>query len=261
VTSLSDDDASADVVERLTAAGVTVRCVRQRKQLITKSRYVVDEQKVMKLDEGSAAPLDSRSADRVGDLILAAAAGADAVVFADFGYGLLTGPLLDRVLPAVRAAVPIVTADVSGRQASLLRFTGVDLLCPTERELREATGDFASGLNAVASQLLQATGAAAALVTPGESWERRLRTAYLPSLAPRAIDPLGCGDALLAVATLALAAGGTVQAAAYLGSLAAAFEVQQVGNRPVTARQLLAQIPADAAQPEPFDRQPARLAS
>ncbi len=47
-----------------------------------------------------------------------------------------------------------------------------------------------------------------------------------------------------------------MQAAAYLGSLAAALEVQQVGNHPITAGQLLARLPHDAA-----DREPARLAS
>ena len=274
VTSLADDAASSAVVDRLTAAGVTVRAVRQRKQIVTKSRYLVDQQKLMKIDEGGVDPLDSRSAEQVADLIEAAAGGADAVVFADFGYGLLTGPLLDRVLPAVRAAVPIVTADVSGRQASLMRFAGVDLLCPTERELREATGDFSSGINAVAAQLLSATKASAAVVTlgkqglctfdqyrptaVGESWDRGLRAAYLPSLAGRVADPLGCGDALLATATCALAAGGTPQAAAYLGSLAAAVAVGEVGNRPIAASQLIDRIAV--ARTEPVAPPLARLA-
>ncbi|HSI37160.1 MAG TPA: PfkB family carbohydrate kinase, partial [Tepidisphaeraceae bacterium] len=74
---------------------------------------------------------------------------------------------------------------------------------------------------------------------PGEAWERRLRSEYLPALTDRAIDPLGCGDALLAGASLALAAGGSVHAAAYVGSVAAAFEAQQVGNQPITLEALL----------------------
>ena len=266
VTSLADDAASADAIDRLTAAGITVRAVRQRRQLVAKTRYLVDGQKLMKLDEGTPDPLDSRSvadiADRIGD----AAAGADAVVFADFGYGVVTGPLLDRVLPFVRKTVPVVTADVSGRQASLLKFEGVDLLCPTERELRDATGDHASGLNAVAAQLLSRTRAKAALVTlgkrglcafdqyrptaPGESWDRGLRAAYLPTLARRVADPLGCGDALLATATVALAAGGSTPAAAYLGSLAAAVAVGEIGNHPITATQVAHGIAA-ADRPEP----------
>jgi bifunctional ADP-heptose synthase (sugar kinase/adenylyltransferase) len=58
----------------------------------------------------------------------------------------------------------------------------------------------------------------------------------------RAIDPLGCGDALLATASLALASGGSLAAAALLGSLAAAIEVGQVGNVAVTTDSLAQSI-------------------
>ena len=73
---------------------------------------------------------------------------------------------------------------------------------------------------------------------------RTLAMVLALSLAPQAIDPLGCGDALLAAATLALAAGGSLQAAAFLGSIAAAIEVMAVGNVPVTADGVLAHLHA-----------------
>ena len=66
----------------------------------------------------------------------------------------------------------------------------------------------------------------------------RLHSEYLPALCPQGTDPLGCGDALLATATLTLAAGGSLQAAALLGSIAAALEVREVGNVPVGADQI-----------------------
>ena len=56
------------------------------------------------------------------------------------------------------------------------------------------------------------------------------------------MDPLGCGDALLATASLTLAAGGSLQAAALLGSLAAAIEVQSPGNVPINVEGLLDMI-------------------
>ena len=74
---------------------------------------------------------------------------------------------------------------------------------------------------------------------PTEAWDRKLRAAYLPAFSGHAVDPLGCGDALLACASLILAAGGSPQAAAYLGSLAAGFEVQQLGNEPITIDALM----------------------
>src|SRR5207249_8418836 len=100
--------------------------------------------------------------------------------------------------------------------------------------------------------LLTETNAKQALITLGKQglvsfdWpggtardsEGRLRSEYLPALSGRTVDPLGCGDALLAAASLALAAGGSLQAAALLGSIAAAIEVQEVGNIPVTAERI-----------------------
>jgi sugar/nucleoside kinase (ribokinase family) len=93
---------------------------------------------------------------------------------------------------------------------------------------------------------------------PSDSWDRKLRAAYLPALTSNVVDPLGCGDALLAVASLALAIGASPQAAAYLGSLAAGLELQQLGNQPVTADQLLSHINQLARSSQ---YQAARLAS
>ena len=258
ITTLADDTASEQVIARMNAEGITVRAIHQRQQLVTKTRYLVDQTKLFKVDEGSTTPLDSRSLDEMSAIIEETTTSAAGVIFADFGYGTITGPLLDRVLRTVRINAPIITADVSGLQSTLLRFKDVDLLCPTEREIRQTLNNFSSGLNAVVYELLERTKARAAMITlgkqglclfddrkstaPNQAWERNLRTAYLPALSGHTVDPLGCGDALLATASLALAAGGSQQAAAFLGSLAAGIEVQQMGNEPITADQLIAQL-------------------
>jgi rfaE bifunctional protein kinase chain/domain/rfaE bifunctional protein nucleotidyltransferase chain/domain len=258
ITSLASDAGSDAVIQRLDTEGISVQAVRQRPQLVSKTRYLVDQTKLFKVDEGAIAPLDSRSLDQLSAMIVDATADADGIIFADFGYGTITGPLLDRVLPLVRARVPVVTADVSGRQSTLLRFRDVDLLCPTERELRQTLNNFSSGLNAVVYELLEQTRAKSAMITlgkqglclfdqlkqttPDQAWDRKLRAAYLPAFSGHTVDPLGCGDALLATASLVLAAGGSPQAAAFLGSLAAAIEVQHVGNEPVTVDALMSRL-------------------
>jgi bifunctional ADP-heptose synthase (sugar kinase/adenylyltransferase) len=248
LSSFAEDDLSNQAQMRLHAAGVQVGGLQQRPATVAKHRYLVEESKLFKVDEGSAAPLDSQAEKQLADEILSAADGASAVIFADFGYGLITAGLLDRIMSPLRRRVPIITADVSGKQGNLLRFNDVDLLCPTEREVRETLHDFGSGLGAVVAQLLQSSRARQAIITLGkqglvtfdwpggapEASGGRLRSEYLPALSWRSIDPLGCGDALLATASLALASGGSLQAAALLGSLAAAVEVQSLGNVPVT---------------------------
>lgn len=254
-TSLTDDTAGAQTELRLRSAGVDVQAIRQRRQPVTKNRYLVDQQKLLKVDEGAESPLDSRAEEILADKILQAAHGASAVIFTDFGYGTLTAGLLERILPPLRSIVPILTADISGSRSNLLQFKGVDLLCPTEREVRQTLNNFTSGLGAVVWDLLHQTSAKQALITLGKqglltfdcppelvSAGQRLRSEYLPALTGHAIDPLGCGDALLATAGLCLAAGGSLYAAALLGSLAGAIEAEQVGNTPITADQLLARL-------------------
>ena len=145
-----------------------VESSKHRRQNVIKSRYVADQTKLFKVDQGGAAPLDSQNEKRVAEMILSAAQDATAVVFADFGYGLITESLLERIMPPLRQSTPIITADVSGRQSSLLRFKDVDLLCPTEREVRETLHDFTRGLGAVVWDLLDATGAKNAIITLGK---------------------------------------------------------------------------------------------
>jgi sugar/nucleoside kinase (ribokinase family) len=77
--------------------------------------------------------------------------------------------------------------------------------------------------------------------TPAES-DGRLRSEYLPALSKTAIDPMGCGDALLAAASAALAAEASLPEAALLGSLAAAQELNQLGNVPLNVDELHASI-------------------
>lgn len=256
VTALSDDETSRQVALRLSAAGVDVRATDTRRSVVTKQRFLVDHQKMFKVDAGGLSPLDSTTEATLAETILEASDGATAVIFADFGYGAITGGVLDRVLAPLRKMVPTIAADVSGKQTNLRRFRDVDLVCPTERELRETLNDFSSGLGAVVWNLMNETGIGQAMITMGKQGlvtfdhpdgavrtDQRLRSEYVPALSTGpAVDPLGCGDALLATATMALAVGGSLQAAALLGSIAAAITVGRIGNRPIDAEQLLERI-------------------
>jgi rfaE bifunctional protein kinase chain/domain/rfaE bifunctional protein nucleotidyltransferase chain/domain len=256
ITAMADDEPSRQVKMRLTSAGVNVMENKSRRSMVAKHRFLVDEQKLFKVDDGGPSPMDSTSETALVRAILQAAEGAAAVIFADFGYGLISAGLLDRVLDPLRQMVPVLSADVSGKQTNLLKFRNVDLICPTEREVRETLNDFTSGMGAVVWNLMNQTGLRQAMITLGKQGlvtfdhpgnatvpvDVRLRSEYVPALSARAVDPLGCGDALLATATLALAAGGSLQAAAMLGTLAAAIEVGSIGNQPLDAEQLIQRL-------------------
>lgn len=76
----------------------------------------------------------------------------------------------------------------------------------------------------------------------GEEYRSRVRGQHVPALSGYPVDPLGCGDALLAAATLTMCCGGSVLAAAMIGSLSAAVQAQRLGNVAVTAGDLRAAL-------------------
>jgi len=244
------DEPCRMVREVLDAEEVESNLIESRSAMVEKTRFLAEDCKLFKVDRAQRIPLDSVAERRAALILEQQSKVADAVIFCDFGYGMITGSLLARVLPTLRQNARILAADVSGGRANLLSFRNVDLLCPTEREARAALNDHDSGLSSVAWEVLQQTQARHIIVTlekrgllvferrgdrrDSPEWSARLKSEQLPAFSDHAVDHLGCGDALLAAATMSLAAGAALMPAAYIGNAAAAVEVSTPGNHPVT---------------------------
>ncbi|MEX2218279.1 MAG: PfkB family carbohydrate kinase [Phycisphaerales bacterium] len=274
ITALPETEQGEAIRSRLTGEGIEVRPLRVPSPICEKQRFLVGAQKVMKLDLIEPLTLDAAQQDDLVDLAAAAAeegGGSQAAIVADFGQGLFSQAVLPRICRALRRRVGTLTGDVSGRRSNLRSMYAMDLLCPSESELRQSLGLFDRGLPTVTWQLLEETKTRAAIVTlgpegmiafdreaPGSSgtgvppvgttrdsdtdssgsYRSRVHAEHIPALTPYAIDALGCGDSLLAAATLALSAGAPLVAAAFLGATAAAIQAQRIGNIPISATDL-----------------------
>jgi bifunctional ADP-heptose synthase (sugar kinase/adenylyltransferase) len=253
ISSASDRDAGA-VQALLTGENVEFHALPRRAPIVEKERYLVEESKVLAVERGACAPLDSHAEKQAAAIIAEQVGALDALIVCDYGYGMITAGLLERILPAARKRIPVIAGDVNGARGSLLNFKDVDLLCPSERELRDTLHDFEEGLSSAAYRLLDRTQARHMLCTLGRrglvvfqrqtqdrtspEWGERLLSEHFPALGGAGVDRLGCGDALLAASTLGLAGGASLMQAAYLGSAAAAIESDLIGNRPIDVAML-----------------------
>jgi rfaE bifunctional protein kinase chain/domain/rfaE bifunctional protein nucleotidyltransferase chain/domain len=245
VTNMGGDPRSAWAIEKLTEAGVHVRALRQRRDLVIKTRFLVDDHKLFKVDRTAVCPLDSVGEREAADMLATSAAGADAAILYDCGYGVITPGLLERLSAGFRRDVPVIAGGSTGPRGNLAALQNCDLLCTSERKLRVAMNDLGGSLSTLAYQMLQRTQAKQMLITLGkrglvtfdrrshdrksEAWDDRLCSEYLPSFADRVVDELGCGESVLTSAALALAGDASLMQAAYLAAASAAIQISMLG--------------------------------
>ncbi len=249
-----DDEPTRTLLDTLNRMGITHTALPLRDALPVKQRFLADRQKLLKVNHGEAHPLDSAAQRQLMTAVADLRQSAVGMVMADFGYGTISTPLLEKLLPTMRPHLSMIAGDVSGPRGTLRAMQGIDLVTPTEREVRGIAGDFERSLPTVAMELMRSLNVRNVITTlgakgsvlfhvrevaPAEWFERRLRTEWLPALGDRVEDVVGAGDALLATATLAMLRGATLPQAGYLGSAAAAVAVSRIGNLPVQPDEVL----------------------
>jgi len=175
----------------------------------------------------------------------------DLVLFSCFNYGCLPQDLVDAITLKARAAGVMLAADsqASSQVGDVSRFKGMALITPTEREARLALNDFEIGLAAVGERLIAKARAENLVITLGAEGMRinasrdgELRTDRLPAFNLSPKDVSGAGDIFFMSSSMALCVGADIWQGSYLGGLAAALQVSRVGNAPLTATEIVAEI-------------------
>lgn len=176
---------------------------------------------------------------------------ADLLLFADFNYGCLPQQVVDRLTLFAKRRGIMIAADsqASSQMSDISRYKDMNLITPTEYEVRLALRDSEAGLIVVADRLQKACGAENVVITLGGEGmllhapkNGVYRTDRLPAFNSSPKDVSGAGDSFFACTSLALRAGADIWQAAYLGSLAAGCQVSRVGNTPLTAAELIMEI-------------------
>jgi rfaE bifunctional protein kinase chain/domain len=250
-TVLGDDAYKSFVLDDLNTYGVhCLPIIDDTRPTTNKNAIVADSYRLLKVDT-----LDNRSiSDKIVEQLRRQIGDAksDAVVFSDFRHGMFNR----STIPDLTAAIPqgtfrVADSQVASRWGNILEFEGFDLITPNEREARFALGDQDSVVRPLALELHKRSKCKTLILKLGDRGIITYRSnspvdfrAFftVESFADRVIDAVGGGDALLAYATLALAATKNDVIASILGNMAAAIECEHEGNVPVTPEQVLKKV-------------------
>ena len=249
ITTVGDDERARFGLEELNRAGVETHFIVDSSRPTTlKKRYRAHGKTLLRVNE-----LRDHS---IGDDLVAMflskfddiADQTDLVLFSDFNYGCLPQQLIDAVADRCRERKIMMAADsqASSQYGNIGRFKGMTLITPTEREARLAVTDFEAGLATLASKLQMVAGADHVVITLGSDGvlvqsqqDGAPFTDRLPAFNREPQDVAGAGDALFALASLAVCAGASIWEGVFLGSVAAGFQVGRVGNDPLSSRNLV----------------------
>lgn len=250
-TVLGDDELKDFVLEGLEKFGVDAMPIVDKTRPTTqKNAIVAGGYRLLKVDT-----LDNRSiSDEIVDTLAERIRDVpyDAVVFSDFRHGIFNR----RTIPPLCDAIPggrfkVADSQVASRWGNITEFKGFDLITPNEREARFALADQDSGVRPLARILYEAAECRSLILKLGDKGVLTCKRPdddpldnffVLDSFVDNLVDAVGAGDALLAYATLAMLATGSIEVATIIGSIAAALECEVDGNHPITPEAVLGRI-------------------
>ncbi len=175
----------------------------------------------------------------------------DLIILSDFSYGILTPKVIKKVsLFAIKNNISIVADSQSSSQVGdISKFKNMDIVTPTEREIRLSLNDFESGLVVLSEKLFNKSKPEYIITTLGgegimiyNSNKEELLTDNIPALNNNAKDVSGAGDSLLICSAMAKRVGANIWESTYLGSIAAAIQVSRIGNIPLQKNELIKEL-------------------
>jgi len=217
---------------------------------VTKDRIVVGDQVMVRIDDGvnGAYPADALAA--LAEAAAASYASGEATVVCDYATGTLDGPVTDA-LTGLGRRPPVVIVDARDPR----RWAGLspDLVTPNSEETSAILGtplrrdsDRVSAVSERSAELLDATGAAAVVVTLDRDGTVTLgrsglvhRTWAAPATDKQAS---GAGDTFVSALTIARACGLPISASADLAQAAAHVVVSRVGTSVCSTADLAAHL-------------------
>jgi D-glycero-beta-D-manno-heptose-7-phosphate kinase len=222
----------------------------------TKTRYLAGwthttEQQVLRVDREPHTQLSPKIAAAIATKARQVAARADAILVSDYGFGAAS-PTLAKTLKAKRLMLD------SRYRLLEYRDAGVTAATPNEPEVEAAyqarVGTDTAKLDELGQRVLHDLSLEALLVTRGKDgmavFEQNRPPRHIPIYGSDApVDVTGAGDTVIAVFTLALAAGATYLEAAHLANYAGGIVVMKRRTATVTRAELEAALRQDATAP------------
>ncbi len=221
--------------------------VSQKRPTTVKTRVIAHHQHVVRVDLEEKTPISSQLEDKIFRFIRQEK--IDALIISDYNKGLITESLLQKVLPYSRQSkIPVY---VDPKVEHFLSFSPVTLITPNHLEAEKMVHHACRSdkdVEKAGEKIFSSISTQYLILKRGEQglsvFEKGKKPVHVPTLAHEVYDVTGAGDTVIAVSSLALISGATIQEAAMLANIAAGIVVGKLGTATLTADELTAALKA-----------------
>ena len=252
---VGDDAEGQQLLEFFSNLGIGISGITITKSYRTPTKMRIlagavhsQRQQIVRLDSGAPVHEDNVR-NSIAQKLKVNMRDAEGLLVSDYGYALVTPQVVSKIH---KNSIP---ATIDSR-FSIMEFSSMTAATPNQPEVEAALGtsigDDVKNLESAGRTLLRKLKHEALLITRGKQgmalFERGKKTVHIPIYGSDEVaDVTGAGDTVIAVFTLALAAGASYYDAARLANYAGGIVVMKYGTRPVTQEELLKAIDEDGS--------------
>lgn len=242
---IGHDDMGKRLVHELRALGVDTGgvIVEDGRPTTIKTRVVAHGQQIVRFDRENRGQIGRATEDLIIGYVKGMDGSLGGIIVSDYAKGVVTKRLVGELVKvAAKRRIPIA---VDPKVGHFDFYKGVTVVTPNNLEASQASGtDIVDDetLRTAGRLLMAKLGSEALLVTRGEHGMSLFigdkPPINIPTVAKEVFDVTGAGDTVIAVFTLALAAGASMHEAAVIANHAAGIVVGEVGTATVSTEEL-----------------------
>ncbi|HIP55823.1 MAG TPA: D-glycero-beta-D-manno-heptose-7-phosphate kinase [Arcobacter sp.] len=231
-----DDEVSTELINMLDKINVVHYLILDDERKTTKkSRIIASNQQVVRYDQESKEPINEECEQLLSLKILEQIDKFDIVLVSDYGKGVITAEIMNKIIFIASGSNIKVLVDPKGDDYS--KYIGSYLLTPNKKEAEHASGIVIKDEDTLiqALKVLQNTASLTVpMITLSEDGIAILndddKLMKKPTVAREVFDVTGAGDTVLASLGLSLALKNTIEESMEFANLAAGVVVGKLGS-------------------------------
>lgn len=244
VLSVVGDDEVADEVKYLIDAtdAKSFLILQKGRKTSKKSRIMASKSQVVRYDHESKNNISFDSTDKMYSKLQEIINGYDLILLSDYGKGVLTNDLTQRIIKIATSHNKKVIVDPKGENYS--KYAGAHFLTPNKKEAEIATGikiEDADTLRYALKEIQKIANLDRSVITLSEDGIAVLENDVVtikPTVAREVFDVTGAGDTVLASLGYSLALIDDIFASIEFANLAAGVVVGKLGSATVTLEEI-----------------------